>query len=224
MPGPALGDAHTRPPCASMIERTIESPHAQAIRFGRVESAEQPVCILGLDTDTGIFDRHQHAIGLMALRADDEHALPLAHRRHGFHAVDEEIDDHLLQLDSIPAHREQARREFEPNRNSVPKRVMPQERDRLSDDLVDVQADHLRVDLLRELANPANHLIGAMGVVDNLPDRGAHFFDLGRLAAEPPQAGSRVGYDGAERLIHFMRDRRGHLSEHGHARDMASAV
>jgi hypothetical protein len=27
-------------------------------------------------------------------------------------------------------------------------------------------------------------------------------------------------YDGAERLVHFMRDRRGHLSEHGHARDM----
>jgi hypothetical protein len=59
-----------------------------------------------------------------------------------------------------------------------------------------------------------------MGVVDNLPDRGAHLFDLGRLAVEPPQAGSCVGYDGAERLIHFMRDRRGHLSEHGHTRDM----
>jgi hypothetical protein len=44
----------------------------------------------------------------MALRSDDEHALAVAHRRHGFHAVDDKIDDHLLQLDAIATHREKS--------------------------------------------------------------------------------------------------------------------
>jgi len=40
MPGPALGEPHTRPPCASMIER-----QAQAIMLGRVECVEKSVLL-----------------------------------------------------------------------------------------------------------------------------------------------------------------------------------
>ena len=136
--------------------------HAQAVRLGCVECAEKSICILGLDTDTDVLDRHQHPIELVWLRAHDEHAITVADRRHGLHPIDSEIDDHLLQLDSIAADREQARVEVEPYRDSMPKRLVLQERDRLFDDLVDVQWDHLRVDLFRELANPVNHLAGAM--------------------------------------------------------------
>ena len=60
-----------------------------------------------------------------------------------------------------------------------------------------------------------------MGVLDDLPGAGGRLFHLRRLTAQPPQVAFCVGHDGPERLIHLMRDRRAHLSEHAHARDMS---
>ncbi len=57
------------------------------------------------------------------------------HSGHGLHS---EIDDHLLQLDPISTHWEKAPLEFQLHRNLMPKRFVPQERDRLFEDLVDV--------------------------------------------------------------------------------------
>src|SRR5262249_26503206 len=62
--------------------------HSQAVRLGRVEGAEKSVCVLRLDTDTDVLDRHQHPIGLMWLRAHDEHAIAVADRRHSLHPID----------------------------------------------------------------------------------------------------------------------------------------
>ena len=102
----------------------------------------------------------------------------------------------------------------------MPKRLVLQERDCLFDDLVDVQPDHLRADLFRELANPANYLAGAMRVLYDLPDTDDRLFDIRRLTAQPPQAAFCISHDGGERLVHLMRDRRAHLSERAHARDV----
>src|SRR5580700_4314404 len=96
----------------------------------------------------------------MSLRADNEHALALLDRRHSFHAIDGKIHDHLLHLDSIPTDRRKARRELEPYRHSMPERLVLHQRNRLLDDPVDVELRHLRVGLLREVANPADHLAG----------------------------------------------------------------
>src|SRR5260370_1489868 len=144
--------------------------HAQAVRLGRVEGAEKPVCILGLDTDADVLDRHQHPVRLVWLCAHDEHAIAVADRRHGLHPIDSKIDDHLLQLDSIAADLEQARGEFELHRNSMPTRLVLQERDCLFDDLVDVQSDHLPAHLFRERVNAAHYLAGAIRDLYDLPD------------------------------------------------------
>src|SRR6201993_2690217 len=72
----------------------------------------------------------------------------------------------------------------------------------------------------RELANPANYLAGAMRVLYDLPDTDDCLFDIRRLTAQPPQAAFCVSHDGGERLVHLMRDRRAHLSERAHARDV----
>ena len=95
----------------------------------------------------------------MSLRADNEQALAILDRRHSFHAVDGKVHDHLLQLDSIPTDRRKARRELEPYRHSMPERLVLHQRNRLLDDPVDVELRHLRVGLLREVANPADHLV-----------------------------------------------------------------
>src|SRR6516164_5910653 len=125
------------PPTVRLDDRAADrKSHAQAIMLGRVECAEQSVCILRLDTDAGVLDRHQYPIGSLALCAHYEHAVAIAHVRHGLHPVHCEIDDDLLQLDSIAAHRERAPFEFELRSNPMPKRLVPQEHNGLFDDLV----------------------------------------------------------------------------------------
>jgi hypothetical protein len=94
----------------------------------------------------------------MPLRSNNEHALAVGDRCHCLHTIDSKIDDHLLQLDPISAHQEQARRGLEPHRDAMPTRLVPHEADCLLDDLVDVQLDHLRVGLFGEVTNPADHL------------------------------------------------------------------
>src|SRR5258708_1101653 len=45
-------------------DRTADrQAHPNAVRLGCVERAEQPVQILGLNTDAGIFDRHEDLVG-----------------------------------------------------------------------------------------------------------------------------------------------------------------
>src|SRR5262249_59580701 len=131
-----------------------------------------------------------------------------------------EIGDTLWKVASTAGAGERGGVEVEPYRDSMPKRLVLQERDRLFDDLVDVQWDHLRVDLFRELANPANHLAGAMRVRYDFPDTGDRLFDIRILTAQPPQAAFCISYNGGERLVYFMRDRRAHLTERGHAPDV----
>jgi hypothetical protein len=63
------------------------------------------------------------------LRSNNEHALAVGDRCHCLHTIDSKIDDHLLQLDSISAHQEQARRGLEARRDAMPTRLVPHEAD-----------------------------------------------------------------------------------------------
>src|SRR5262249_17349564 len=112
-----------------------------------------------------------------------------------------EIGDTLWKVASTAGAGERGGVEVELYRDSMPKRLVLQERDRLFDDLVDVQWDHLRVDLFRELANPVNHLAGAMRVRYDFPDTGDRLFDIRSLTAQPPQAAFCIGHNGGERLV-----------------------
>jgi hypothetical protein len=52
------------------------------------------------------------------------------------------------------------------------------------------------------------------------PPTQVRFIQIGSSAFEPPQAGLAVGDDGGERLLYFVCERRGQLSQHRHARDV----
>ena len=80
--------------------------------------------------------------------------------------------------------------------------------------------NHLDLGLLRQRPDPADHLAGPVGVLDD-PFRGtACSRQIGGLAAEPADAGVRIGDHGGERLGDFMGNRGGEFAERRHARDM----
>ena len=97
---------------------------------------------------------------------------------------------------------------------------MPDELGCLLDHLIDVELHHLRLGLLREVANPPDHFAGPTGVLDHIGDARLGLREVGNIAAQQPQNGFRVGDDRGQRLIYLMRDRRAHLAKRGHARDV----
>src|SRR3977135_4183385 len=94
------------------------------------------------------------------------------------------------------------------------KRLPLYERDRLVDDLVDVELDDFPIGFPGELANFPPPPVCPIGVTDNSSYGGERLVHVRNLAGQPAQASFAVDDNGAERLIDFMRHRSAHLS-HG---------
>src|SRR5256884_8105077 len=90
-----------RPPAVGGDDRSADGePHAHALGLGRIEGLEELVEGLRGETDAGIPDRHAHALGVPA-GGDDHVARAVVHSARGVDGVDDEVEDHLLRLDSI---------------------------------------------------------------------------------------------------------------------------
>src|SRR5260221_2375174 len=100
------------------------------------------------------------------------------------------------------------------------KRLPLYERDRLVDDLVDVELDDFPIGFPGELANSPHHPARPIGVTDNSSYGGERLVHVRNLAGQPAQASFAVDDNGAERLIDFMRNRRAHFSERRYARNV----
>ena len=87
--------------------------HAHAAGFGGEEGIEQPIGILGGHADTAVAHRDQNLAGLILSRPDHQLARPVRDRLHRFNAVDDEVEDDLLQLDPIGEDQGQGRGEFQ---------------------------------------------------------------------------------------------------------------
>jgi len=94
------------------------------------------------------------------------------------------------------------------------------QRDGLPHDVIDVERHLLKAGLVRERPDAPDHLACPIAVVDNPFHRAARCVQVGSFAAEPAQTGLGVGDDGGERLVDFMGDRGGQLTQGCHARDM----
>jgi hypothetical protein len=59
-----------------------------------------------------------------------------------------------------------------------------------------------------------------MPALDDALDGAAHLIHIRPAELQPAPAGFRVADDRGDWLIYFMRNRRGHLAQRGHARDI----
>src|SRR5262245_54912484 len=83
-------------------DRTADrQPHPQPARFGRVERLEQPLNALGSQARTRIPHRDEHSFRVGFRSADEQIPRPFAACAHCLHSVDQQIENHLLQLYSI---------------------------------------------------------------------------------------------------------------------------
>src|SRR5205807_2010679 len=85
-----FGVAHTRPPCASMIDQADRQPDTHAAGFGRVERVEEPVEALRLQPGARVLYRDERTFGSILLCPDEQLPRRLARFRHGVYSVEDQ--------------------------------------------------------------------------------------------------------------------------------------
>jgi hypothetical protein len=78
-------------------------PHAGGLC--REECVEQCIQMRSINAGPVVNNRNQHTVASVSLRSDGQRILATADIRHCLNAVDDEVDDHLLQLNLVACDR-----------------------------------------------------------------------------------------------------------------------
>src|SRR5439155_460725 len=155
-------------------------------------------------------------------RANHELSWVVTGAAHSFDRVDDQVENNLLQLDSIGQDERQVVRfvqELSPHHDTVSVQLALRQSDDFTDCLVDVEPVLARRRLLREGSYTADDLTGTVGVGDRERGGSSGLFQV--LRREPAQAGAGIVHHGAERLIDLVRDGCRHLAERRDTRDVS---
>jgi len=207
VPGPALGDAHIRR--MGLDDRTADSiGHAHAIRLRREKGVEQLTGVSGSmpmrnpQSQPGLS-------GVVRLGADQKFTGPIPDNGHGLNAVDEQVQDHLLQLDPVRRIWAAARLNMSARQDpAAPSLVIGdsrriKERTSLTTSLMSrrtisgvVFLDSARS---RAITSPASF---AQSIIRSTALRTSS--SLRNLTIKATSAGIAIGDDCGKRLVHFM--------------------
>src|SRR5258708_9200955 len=118
----AAGHVRARPQSAAVRfdDRTADGQaQAHALGLGGVERLEQAVQTLRIQSRAGIPQTDEYAVRSISARADQQLPRPLADAAHRLDGVDDQVENHLLQLDPICSDDWQALRELRPHRDAA---------------------------------------------------------------------------------------------------------
>ena len=193
---------------------------AQAVGLGGEEGLEEPRELGGGDTGTGVGDRHFDGPGIRLSGTHDQ-ASPLGrHFGHGVHAVEDEVEQHLLQMHAVAAHREQHVRDFDAQPHLAARRIRLHQDQDLVDQLRDVELDVFQAPPLEQAPHVIDDLARAVVVPADVGEDGAHLLQVRRTPRQQELGGLRIAQDGPERLVQLVRQTRRQLGHGGHATGM----
>src|SRR5262249_22957254 len=129
---------------------TDRQSHSHATGLGGVECVEQLFDSLWCQSWTEVLYRDEHSACPGFAAADLQFLRPLVQSPHRFHGVDDQVEDHLFELDPISINERQRVRELRLYQDAVLPRLATGEHDHLADSLVDVHAILARRCLLDE--------------------------------------------------------------------------
>ena len=187
-----------------MIERQIESPmpspsdfvvkKGSKIRFATASSSPGPVSSTATSTAPG-----------SASAADtDSSRVHSVTRTHGFNAVYDQVQQHLLQLNPVTEDRPFADGEVSVQHDALPLQLGADERQHFPDGVVDVEPRQFRPGFPGERSQAADDVARLVAAPQDARDRVPRFVKIRLLAVQPSQAGVGVGRDGGEGLVDLM--------------------
>ena len=140
---------------------------------------------------------------------------------HRLDRVHDQVEKHLLQLDSIPRHARQRPVELGPKNDVVAAHLALCERDDLENLAVDIEQLHARYLALRERADARDDLARSLAVCGDVVERRARFRNVGRFGGKPACAGSRARHHRPQGLADLVDDRSGQLAQSREPRHMS---
>src|SRR4029450_12270904 len=110
--------------------------HPAALR--RIESVEKLVHALTIEAGTSIAYRQAHAISVFPFSSDQHLPWAIVHADHRVRGVAEQVEDDLLDLDSIAGDGREIGGELRLKNDPVSLKVTPRQRDDLSSGLIQI--------------------------------------------------------------------------------------
>ena len=191
MPGPAFGVARIRPWCAFDDRSADREPHTHALGLGGVERVEQTFKTLRVQSRARILHGDEHGARGLLSSADQQLPRPLGDTAHRLDGVEDQIENYLLQLDSISLNERQALRELRLHRDIVFHHFATGQGNDFEDDFVDLDVIFPWKLLLNEGTDAADDLAAALAVLDNTVERLPDLVQIRRLAVQPAQGRRR---------------------------------
>jgi hypothetical protein len=150
------------------------------------------------------------------------HQLPRAFRNpsHRIDAIHDQIQQNLLQLNSVAQHRSIASGQVGLERNALAAQLAGGERQHFSYDVVDIEPGELRTGLLGERSQTADHVACARAVPHDSGECIPGLVEIGLLPIQPVQTRRAVRRDAGERLVDLVGDRGCHLAQGRQPRGM----
>src|SRR5260370_22222621 len=197
------------PSTVRLDDRTADrQPYSHPVGLGRVKCLERAFEALRRWSRPRISHRDKRAVGCIACAADQQLSLPFVHCAHCFNGVDDQVQQHLLQLNAIPLHHRQLLRESGLQCDAMPDNLVAGQGGGVEDHLVHVERVVARGYLFNEAADPSDDVARSIAVLDDTPESLPDFTHVGRLRANPTQGGLGRGDDRGDRLIDFVGNRR----------------
>src|SRR6476659_9897482 len=139
--------------------------HPHTVSLGGEEGIEYAIELIWGNADAGVSHRDQGVVPIVLAHSNHELAL-IRNIGHGFDAVQDEVDDDLLQLHAVTEDRVKARIKVEPQLHPIIKHLALHQADDVMDQIVDIERSILRVGLFGQSTQALDHLAGAVAVAD----------------------------------------------------------
>src|SRR5262245_47670291 len=206
-----------QPAAMSVDDRSTDrQPHPCSGRLRGVERLENPLQIRRIDARPGIAHGHEDA-GLVLLGADRQLSCPRRSRAHGFNRVQDEVQDHLLQLNAIAMNGRRLVSEPSLNRDAVPDDRASRQRNHLGYRRIEIKMILPRRRVSYLITNTINDASGSSGVAHDAVERLPDLAEVWRVSVQKIHGCTSVIARTGDRLRDLMRQRGGQFSHYAHA-------
>src|ERR1700704_1722885 len=196
-----------QPPLVSFDDRPADrQAHPHTVGFGREERVEYPIDVARVHARPGVRNRYRYVAVVMHRGFYRQDARP-AHAGHRIDGVGDQVDKHLLQLNSVACYLRHLFIQLGFDLYPVLHQILPHQGKRFPDEIVEVHRGSFPVILLEERPNTLDHLAGTVAVSDNLLECLLRFVQIGLRPVEETQAGIGARYHPGQGLLDFVGNR-----------------
>ena len=191
------------------------------MRLGRIERLEQAIQLFRLKAAAAVLDADRDPGGSVVpvdTAADVEAPVPFVRAAHRVHGVHDEVQQHLLELHAVTEDERKVGWHVGSNRDTPGGRLGGRQRHDLVHQVREPDRDPLRRRSLCHGAHALDHGARSLGIAIDVGERRPQLVHVGAPVRQEGETRAGIVYDGRERLVHLVRDRRGQLSERGDAR------